>query len=115
MIVRTGPNTDPGVPDALLVIRRSSESEESDLDEFVCMAAPNHLTTLGVGAPSTGQEYYLADSWILDFVSPFSMADAITAIKNRVDLLAESLALMSAVELVDPEEYTSEYEVVDGG
>jgi hypothetical protein len=107
--MRSGPNDDPNIPDALFLIHRSDDGDDSYTDTFVSIASPTNLTSINVGSPNTGQDYYLTNSWTLDFTNPDTMADSVIALKSRVDLLAEALEMMRDTDTL-PETHVAEYE-----
>lgn len=109
LTMRSGPHDDPDTPNAIFLIRRVYEGTNEYTDYFVTIASPTILSSVNIGHPFDGQEYYLTDNWTLDFTNSNTMAEAIDALKNRVDLLAESLGMMRRSDTL-PETHIAEYE-----
>ena len=86
--------TDGLINNSLFVVRRASPVEstipgDAPRDEFWGICRYVDVSTLGVGAPNQGKNFYLTDEWTLVFGNAQTREEAMVAMKGDVKKLAK--------------------------
>ena len=89
-------STDENLQDELFTVRRASPVESSSpgelpRDEFWGVCRYVDISTLGVGDPNEGQNFYLTNTWTLVFGNPETREEAVDTLKGDVIKLAREI------------------------
>jgi hypothetical protein len=88
--------TDGLINNSLFVVRRASPIEsttpgDAPRDEFWGICRYVDVSTLGVGAPNKGRNFYLTNEWTLVFGNAQTREEAIVVLKGDVKKLAKEI------------------------